>query len=162
MISITIDGGAQAQRAPQGVIVPPLPPTIRNRHSVRMYSPAEVRKWQTTARVMAAEAMKGLTPLKGQLEVIVWIYLSPPQSMSQKKRALALDRQIRPITRPDLDNYSKSILDALSSIVFLDDAQIVALHLYKYYDEKPRVVIHVEEIPMSPVSAPKNQAGLFQ
>lgn len=145
---LTIDGFAQAQRAPHAAIVPPLPPAIRNRHSVRFYTPAEVRTWQTTARVLAAEKMKGLYPFKGAIELIVWIYLVPPSSMSQKKRALALDGQLRPVTRPDADNYCKAVLDSLNGIVWVDDSQVVGLHVYKFYSEKPRVVVKVEELPL--------------
>lgn len=162
MIELVIDGFAQAQRAPQGVIVPPLPATMRKRHSVRMYTPAEVRTWQTTARVLAAERMRGQNPLGGALEVIIWVYLAPPSSLSLKKRALALDGTLRPVTRPDCDNYCKSVLDALNGIVWLDDSQIVALHAYKFYGEKPRVVVKVEQL-RSPVATltrlPVDQAG---
>ena len=162
MVEIVVDGFAQAMQAPKGVIVPPLPPALRNRHSVRFYSPAEVRTWQTTARVLAAERMQGQNPLQGPLEVVIWVYLVPPASMSQKKRALALDGKIRPVTRPYCDNYSKSICDSLTGIVWIDDSHICSLHVYKYYAEKPRVVIKVDNAidTLMAHSAPK-QTGLF-
>ena len=145
MIQIVIDGFAVAQRAPQGVIVPPLPPALRKRHSVRMYSPAEVRKWQLEARAIASEYMKGQNPLKGMLVVDISVYLAPPLSMPKKKLALALTGLIHPITRPDCDNYAKAVLDALNGIVWLDDAQIIHLTVSKHFAEKPRVQIDVAE-----------------
>ena len=42
----------------------------------------------------------------------------------------------------DIDNYNKLILDAMSGIVYIDDSQIQALHIYKDYDkENPRIEI---------------------
>lgn len=146
-IQIIIDGFAQAQRAPQGVIIPPLPPALRKRHSVRMYTPAEVRKWQSDAKYLAAIAMKDKNPLKGQLVVDISVYLNPPMSMSKKKLELALEGRIRPITRPDCDNYAKATLDAMNQIVWVDDSQIVTLIVGKWYAEKPRVVVTVNELP---------------
>lgn len=158
MINIVIDGFAQAQRAPQGVIIPPLPNTIecdechspnqvdlRRKHSVRMYTPAEVRKWQDQAKLFAANQMHGRPPLQGGLIVSIKVFLPPPKSMSKRDRAAALTDMLRPITRPDCDNYSKAICDALNGIVWLDDAQIVSLHVGKYYGERPRVEIEVNE-----------------
>jgi Holliday junction resolvase RusA-like endonuclease len=162
MMQIVIDGFAQAQRSPQGVIVPPLPPALRKRHSVRMYSPAEVRKWQAEARYLAAQAMKDLTPLKGQLLVDIRVFLAPPASMPKKKLALALAGLIHPTTRPDCDNYAKSTLDALNGICWLDDAQIVHLTVSKHYSEKPRVEIDISERAYpSGVAMPATTGTLF-
>jgi Holliday junction resolvase RusA-like endonuclease len=164
VIEIIIDGFAQAMRAPQGVIVPPLPPAFRKHHSVRMYTPAEVKTWQTTARVLAAQKMKGLNPLKGMLVVQIQVYLPPPASMSKKKLTLALRGQLRPTTRPDCDNYAKITLDALNQIVWLDDSQIVTLVITKWYAEKPRVEVMVNEIPYptSPLAEVEESGELFK
>lgn len=44
----------------------------------------------------------------------------------------------------DLDNHNKLILDALTNIVYNDDAQIDELHLYRDYDKaQPRIEIDV-------------------
>jgi len=46
--------------------------------------------------------------------------------------------------RADLDNFNKLSLDALTGIVYEDDVQISALHLYRGYDPKqPRIEIDV-------------------
>ena|SRR5260370_5372407 len=44
----------------------------------------------------------------------------------------------------DLDNQNRLVLDALSGIVYEDDSQIAALHLFRDYDAaKPRIGITV-------------------
>jgi Holliday junction resolvase RusA-like endonuclease len=145
-VSLVINGFAVAQRAPQGAIIPPLPPALRKRHHVVMHSPAEVRKWQIWARKTASDQMDGQHPMKGMLEVAVQIYLPVPKSMPKKYIGHALEGRIQPITRPDLDNYSKAILDSLTGICWLDDSQIVSLSLRKLYSEKPRIEIQIEEL----------------
>jgi len=47
----------------------------------------------------------------------------------------------------DVDNCSKSILDALKRVAFPDDRQVVELHVYKAIDrERPRVEVEVRRI----------------
>jgi Holliday junction resolvase RusA-like endonuclease len=46
--------------------------------------------------------------------------------------------------RRDLDNQNKLVLDALSGIVYEDDAQIAELHLLRRHDTKrPRIEVSV-------------------
>lgn len=50
-------------------------------------------------------------------------------------------------TRPDLDNYAKTLIDSLGACgYFRDDAQIVDLRLVKYYAEKASIYIRLEEL----------------
>jgi len=162
MLQIVINGFAQPQRAPQGAIVPPLPPGLRNRHHVQMHTPAEVRRWQVFAKHEASEQMKGKNLYLGALGVIIKVYLPVPSSMSQKKTAQALAGQLAPTTRPDLDNYCKSVLDALSGVVWVDDSQVVELHMAKLYSEKPRVEITVSEMGAAKAVEWVDQPTLFR
>lgn len=44
----------------------------------------------------------------------------------------------------DIDAYIKILLDAMSGIVYEDDSQIEAMHVYKSVDkENPRVIIQI-------------------
>lgn len=52
----------------------------------------------------------------------------------------------RPVTRPDVDNYAKGVLDALSGIVYTDDNIIVDLHVSKHYSDEPRIEFEIEVI----------------
>jgi Holliday junction resolvase RusA-like endonuclease len=38
--------------------------------------------------------------------------------------------------KPDVDNFGKFLLDSLTDAVFVDNAQVVALHMYKLRDNK--------------------------
>jgi Holliday junction resolvase RusA-like endonuclease len=58
---------------------------------------------------------------------------------------------------PDLDKLVRGVLDALSQVVFVDDAQVVSLSAVKYYaaiDTAPYAQIQVEPMPtIIPLSA---------
>lgn len=81
--------------------------------------------------------------LEGELEVEVLIYKKTLKSFSKKKTALAESGQLRPITKPDADNYAKGPLDALTGIIWKDDGQIVDLIVRKFYSSKPRIEVTV-------------------
>lgn len=50
-------------------------------------------------------------------------------------------------TKPDVDNSVKLLLDVLGDLHFWrDDAQVVALNIEKFYDEKSRIKIRLEEV----------------
>ena len=72
------------------------------------------------------------------LKVRIDFYIAPPKSKNKKR--------IYPVTRPDLDNYIKTVLDALNNRVYADDSQIVELHATKAYGNPPRIDIEIEEV----------------
>ena len=48
--------------------------------------------------------------------------------------------------KPDVDNLSKQLLDAMTRLRFWeDDRQVVELVARKWYDENPRWVVEVSE-----------------
>lgn len=85
----------------------------------------------------------GSTKLDGEIEIAITAYYKIPKSTSKKRRAEMLAGRIRPVVKPDLDNISKSVCDALSGIAFDDDKQIVTSVLKKYYSENPRVSVGI-------------------
>lgn len=69
-----------------------------------------------------------------------------PQSWSKKKRSAALDGSIFPKVKPDCDNIVKSVLDALNSIAYYDDRQVVYVSCRKKYAEEGSVLVKIEEV----------------
>lgn len=81
--------------------------------------------------------------LEGPLAVELRIYLPRPKSVA---KAI-----FRPAVRPDLDNYEKAILDALTQAgIWKDDGLICELHSHKFYTEVGAVTgchVCIQEIP---------------
>ena len=116
-----------------------------------VYDPATSRDWKRTVNSQVLDAKPG-PPMKGALTVrLVFVLLRPP-SVSEKKRPF-------PTVKPDAENLSKAVLDAIKGVVYLDDAQIVDLRVRKEYGEQPGVEIDVEELPggQADGSSPRKQ-----
>lgn len=61
-----------------------------------------------------------------------------------KNKALA--DKIRPIVKPDTDNVSKNIKDALNKFAYPDDSQVVTEVIRKWYANKSLVRVSISEI----------------
>lgn len=59
---------------------------------------------------------------------------------------MALIGNIRPTTRPDVDNITKIICDALNGIVWVDDSQVGICYTEKIYSDEERVVVLIKDI----------------
>lgn len=108
------------------------------------YDPASNRADKYDFKLQAL-ATKPPEPLTGALRVEMTFVRSFPASMSQKKRQTAL-----PVTRPDLDNYEKLVLDALNRVFWRDDAQVVEVHKRKIYGPIPGIRVTVTPLEVSP------------
>lgn len=83
----------------------------------------KVKPWRALVAAEAVEAMGGREPFTGPLRVAVTFRLPKPKSV---KRDL-------PHVRPDLDKLARSTSDALSKIVYADDAQVCEMFVAKVY-----------------------------
>lgn len=108
------------------------------------FTPAKTRSYESMLQGVAIEAMRGIAPLEGALQVKVEAYFPVPQSWSKSKRSAALLGATRPTKKPDADNLLK-VLDALNEVVFHDDSQIVDGSVVKHYSDQPRLVIRIRE-----------------
>lgn len=81
-------------------------------------------------------------PLRTEIEV----YIKMPQSFSKIKKQRAIAGEIRPLIKPDVDNCTKNIFDALNGIVYPDDKQIVELSVAKYYSDTDYVKVRIMEV----------------
>lgn len=107
------------------------------------FTPAATRSYEAALRYAAQEAMGERSPLAGALGVLIEARMPIPASWSKKKRQAAIDGDLRPTTKPDIDNLMKC-MDALNEVVFADDKQIVFGSVAKFYSDKPALVITIE------------------
>lgn len=110
----------------------------------RAYTPAKTQRYEDAIRCEAAGAMGERPPLDEPVSVVVTAYVAPPKALSKKKRADALDGLLKPLTRPDLDNYAKAALDGCNAIIFRDDSLVTDLIVRKRFSERPRLTITIE------------------
>ncbi len=110
-----------------------------------VFTPAHTRKYEDRVKLAASLAMEGRDPIEGPVEIFINVYLDFPQSFSAKKREAAINGFLKPCTKPDIDNYVKSALDGINTIVIKDDNQVVSLHAHKSYRSKPALRIEVKE-----------------
>lgn len=135
-IQFTVYGTPVAQGRPRATTV---------NGNVRMYDPANSRDFKKYVRLVASEHRPS-TLLYGPLAMKVDIYKPSLKSFSKKKSIAAEKGELRPVTKPDVDNYVKGIKDALKSVIWKDDSQVVDLHISKWYSETPRVEVIIKEI----------------
>lgn len=78
------------------------------------------------------------------LDMRIVAYYAIPKSVSKKKRLAMLRHQIRPTKKPDSSNVMKAIEDALNTVAYHDDAQIVDSQIRRFYSDQPRVVVKIQ------------------
>lgn len=85
--------------------------------------------------------------MTGKLEVEYGFIFSPLKSFSKKILAiLESGKLLFKDTKPDMDNLQKGTTDAMTSLVFKDDSQIVKLSAFKAYGKQAMVTIKIKEI----------------
>ena len=83
-------------------------------------------------------------PLISAITLTVAAYTAIPQSWARKKREKAARGELRPTKKPDADNLLKFVGDALNSLFWVDDKQIVAATIRKHYSDRPRWEIEID------------------
>jgi len=118
------------------------PRFFRRGSFVGTYTPPKTEAAEDNFRSQSLK-YKPEKPLAGALKISVKVYRSIPHSLSKKRMWLAEKGIIRPITRPDGDNYLKLCCDALNGIFWQDDAQIIDMSVEKYFSERPRIEVRL-------------------
>jgi Holliday junction resolvase RusA-like endonuclease len=124
----------------------------RSTRSGRHYTPEATRAYEALVARCALVARGQAKPFSEPVSLWLTAYVPIPASWSKAKQSQARSGELRPSSRPDLDNVLKAVADAMNGIVYTDDALVVALTATKYYSEQPRV-----EVLVMPVSAQLGQ-----
>lgn len=112
---------------------------------VKTYTPEKTVNYETLVQLEYERQCKNHRfPDKTPLDLRISAYYSIPKSVSKKKKLLMLCHAIRPMKKPDNDNVVKIIQDALNLVAFHDDVQIVDCQLRKFYSERPRVEVIIQ------------------
>lgn len=116
----------------------------------RPYTPAKTRNWETSAKYIAQQAMRGRTPLDGPIRVDIHMVFAPSRSWPQWKQDYALKGFIAHTKKPDADNVQKAVKDAMNKIVYQDDSQITFGEFKKTFGQAEMVIVEVTQLPQAP------------
>jgi Holliday junction resolvase RusA-like endonuclease len=100
---------------------------------VTTFTPYETKLYEQGVKTLAQVAMFGKEMIDGPVKVTIKAYFQ-----HNKKTGWH-------ISRPDLDNIVKAILDGLNGVVFKDDAAVCQLIATKEYGEE-RVEVQVDHV----------------
>lgn len=120
------------------------PKFARRGKFVSTYTPTKTRTYEDTIKVAARQAMT-IEPLQTPVTVFVYISVPIPASYSKKRKEACLSGFEKPMKKPDIDNVSKCFLDAMNGIVYVDDVQVISLHMTKVYNTVGMVEVMVRE-----------------
>ncbi len=111
---------------------------------VRMYTPTKTVNYESRIAYAWTQKYGEFNFERDKaVSVTITIYVPIPKAFSKKKRVLALNNEIKPTTKPDIDNVCKSVLDGLNKIAFADDKQVYKLSAVKVYAVMPKLEINI-------------------
>lgn len=132
-------------------------------------------KWGRQDRVVITSANKKLKPYRQELTSTALAMLSAEdreKPLAGKHVPVRMDfvfyfekppsvpkKRVDVVVKPDLDKIVRSTIDALTGVLYLDDAQVVEFTARKSYGLPPRAEISITILDESSLS-PKEQ-GLF-
>ena len=114
----------------------------------RAYTPKETMNYENLVKFSFLEQHPNFIPYdeKKALAVVISVFKPIPSTFPKWKKQMALDRHIRPLVKPDLDNIAKSILDGLNQVAYLDDKSVVDLHIISYYAQVECCTVEISEL----------------
>ena len=134
---VTVPGNPQALKRHR---------SYRHGNHLRMVDPSQTDKMDFLARCMNKRPSK---PLTCPLEVHIIFLFPRPKNHFRTGKFSGILKDNAPkwhVSRPDVDNLIKFVLDALNGVYWKDDTQVCIVTAVKQYDELPRVEMLVKEI----------------
>lgn len=108
------------------------------------YTPEKTRYYEQV--VQMAARLKMQRPFDGAVRIAICANYAIPKKTGKTARLKMIEGIMRPLKKPDVDNIAKIILDALNGIAYHDDKQVVEMHVAKFYNDTPGVIVFVDEI----------------
>lgn len=115
---------------------------------VMVESSKAVKPWREAVKWAAIEAHDG-PPLDGPLSVLIMFQFQRPKGHYGTGRNAAQVKASAPhsvAVKPDIDKLLRACLDALTGVIFRDDAQVVRVSASKTYGPRPGA--HIEVTPL--------------
>jgi Holliday junction resolvase RusA-like endonuclease len=129
-----------------------IPGKGRGKGYIMHYTDAEVKEYCNKVIVY----IKSQKPVKYNMAVAVRIFISVKSPVNMKGTRLSMIKKnmldedemmiVMPTAKPDVDNLSKNLLDAVKRDCIVDDSYVCDESVRKRYGDEDYVVIEIEEI----------------
>lgn len=100
------------------------------------YTPQKTAHAEAMIRDKLLELGEGFAD-KTPIRLEATFYRVKPKSMPKRVKL--------PVSRPDLDNYFKLLIDSLEKFVYANDSQITTALIKKRFGSPPRIMLKLEE-----------------
>lgn len=107
------------------------------------YTPQKTRTYEGLIRTQALTSMGMERPTRRPVKLMLLINYEIPITWAKWKIQAALEGRIVPTVKPDSDNVTKAVKDALNGVAWHDDCQVVLTEVQKQYSTTPGVLISV-------------------
>lgn len=107
------------------------------------------KPWAQTVSAMAQQHRVDGCPFDGAIRLELVFLMPIPKSLPKRDPAFMLKK-------PDLDKMTRSVKDALSGVLYVDDKQVVHTDIKKLYAEAPGVLVR-----LTPLSLADDPDGLY-
>lgn len=122
--------------------------SFRTTRTGNKYLDPSVIKYRKAIRNMAIAQMRNQKAerIEGAVNMNIVYAFRRPQSLSKKERnEIDGGKTVPKTTKPDIDNLTKAILDALNGIVWKDDAQVTQINIQKVWSAKDQIEVEIWE-----------------
>ena len=132
----------------------PGPPKGKGRHRtartragfLRQYPDPATESYEAKVICLFRQAAPGVQPILGAVRLLVEAFFAVPQAWSRKRRAKLAEGPVYAPQYSDVDNLGKIIADSLNGSAWIDDRQVVILHVEKRFADVPGVRVVIEEM----------------
>jgi Holliday junction resolvase RusA-like endonuclease len=101
------------------------------------------KNWRVSVQAAAQTAYDGGEPLRGPLRLEVTFSMRRPKAHYRTNGRLKDSAPLWALVRPDATKLLRALEDALTGILWVDDAQIVKQHVEKIYGPRPGADVRV-------------------
>jgi Holliday junction resolvase RusA-like endonuclease len=119
--------------------------TTKTGHS---YQPKDIVDFKNAVRWIARAQAPQLSQSDKPFHVELVFSFRRPESTKKplKTQIDEFNALVVKTTKPDVDNLTKAILDALNGIIWIDDAQVCELHVTKGIGKQDKIIVIATEL----------------
>lgn len=112
----------------------------------KAYQPQKVIRYADRIRYSFLDKYPNFQPYeKGiALNVLVVAYFQTPKAMKKADKEKAENGYLKKTTRPDTDNITKIVKDALNGVAYADDSQVVLETVIKGFNEVEKLEVYIK------------------